>query len=253
MAMKKSHRILVLCLTVVVVLIGAVVAMLMTFKAGMRLIPTGEVIPGVYAVKDGIVNMYVVKGGAGAIAIDAAMDADHVAAGLKQIGLDARAISAVFLTHSDSDHVGGIAAMPNAAVYMSKAEEQMVDGRTKRMLFFSNHLARAHQSLDDGQTLPAAGMTVKCIATPGHTPGSMSFIVNGMYLFTGDTLRIHDGKAALFNRFINMDTDTQIRSIAALSALTGITHVFTAHHGFSADFRTLFADYLKTESFSRRR
>ncbi len=41
--------------------------------------------------------------------------------------------------------------------------------------------------VDDGDEFTAGGVTLRAIATPGHTPGSTSF-VTGRHLFTGDTL-----------------------------------------------------------------
>ena len=41
--------------------------------------------------------------------------------------------------------------------------------------------------IDDGDEFTAGGVTLRAIATPGHTPGSTSF-VTGRHLFAGDTL-----------------------------------------------------------------
>ena|SRR5919198_5431617 len=42
-------------------------------------------------------------------------------------------------------------------------------------------------TIEDGQTLPFGGQALQAIHTPGHTPGSTSFLI-GPHLFTGDTL-----------------------------------------------------------------
>jgi len=45
------------------------------------------------------------------------------------------------------------------------------------------------QILEDESVVPVGRLRVATIATPGHTPGSMSFAVEGTpLLFTGDTL-----------------------------------------------------------------
>jgi glyoxylase-like metal-dependent hydrolase (beta-lactamase superfamily II) len=133
---------------------------------------------------------------------------------------------------------------PNAQVYLSRQEEQMINGKTSRFLIFGNHISRDdYQLIYDGQILNFAGATIKGILTPGHTPGTMCYLVDGKYLFTGDVVRLIDGKAVEFHQFINMDTPTGIKSIEKLSLLEGIEYVFTAHHGVSDDFEKAFESF----------
>ena len=54
----------------------------------------------------------------------------------------------------------------------------------------------SHENLSDGQRLNLGGasktaLELTVIATPGHTPGSASFLLDGRYLFSGDTLFVH--------------------------------------------------------------
>lgn len=48
---------------------------------------------------------------------------------------------------------------------------------------FSNKI----QPVSDGDILPLGALSVQCLHTPGHTPGSQCFLVEGC-LFSGDTL-----------------------------------------------------------------
>lgn len=201
--------------------------------AKMTPLDTQEVIPGVYAVRDTYVNLYVVRCSGGLIAIDAGQDAGQVQAGIEQLGLKPGDVAALFLTHTDTDHVGAVGLFENAQVYIGQGEEQMVNGQTKRAYIFSNPALRAHKTLADGQQIQAAGCSVTGIAAPGHTPGSMVYLISPGYLFTGDTLSLKDGKAAQFNEFFNMDTPHQRESLAALERLTGVTYVFSAHYGYT--------------------
>ncbi len=43
-------------------------------------------------------------------------------------------------------------------------------------------------TVEDGQILKAGDVSVRVIATPGHTPGSVCFLVADRYLLSGDTL-----------------------------------------------------------------
>ncbi len=45
--------------------------------------------------------------------------------------------------------------------------------------------------LQDGQELPLGELTIKVIHTPGHSPGSVCFLISG-HLFSGDTLFVGD-------------------------------------------------------------
>ena len=42
--------------------------------------------------------------------------------------------------------------------------------------------------LKDGEVIELGGIKILPVFTPGHSPGSMSFLVNEKYLFSGDTL-----------------------------------------------------------------
>jgi hydroxyacylglutathione hydrolase len=240
--MSKSTR------RVLFIIVGIVILILVILAAGSFLylramnaelaklspLDTQEVIPDVYAVRDQYVNLYLVRCPQGLIAIDAGIDAAHVSSGMAQLGLDPADVTALFLTHTDTDHVGAVGLFEQAQVYIGKDEEQMVNGQTKRAFIISNPALRAHETLADGQRLQAAGCSITAIAAPGHTPGSMVYLVDPGYLFAGDTLSLKDGKAASFNEFFNMDTTRQRESISKLMRLIGVTYVFTGHYGYTA-------------------
>jgi glyoxylase-like metal-dependent hydrolase (beta-lactamase superfamily II) len=50
-----------------------------------------------------------------------------------------------------------------------------------------------YTSLSDGAaiTFSHPGVEVKCVFTPGHTPGSTSYIIDDRFIITGDTIFIH--------------------------------------------------------------
>ncbi len=212
----------------------------------MKPIDTREIIDGIYTLKDNSQNMYIIEGTDGYIAVDAAMNASIIKRELGKLQIHADQVKAILLTHTDLDHTGAIGLFENARVYISDAEEQMIDGTTVRNMFiFKNKLDYEYNLLKDGQEIDAAGLKIRCVLTPGHTPGSMSYIINDKYLFTGDTFRLKDGKASVFNEFFNMDSGEEMKSIEKLSGLTGIEYVFTAHYGCSDDFATAFKDFGK--------
>lgn len=237
--------------TLIAVVVTAALFMALTgwvgyrFRAAtrdMRALPTGEVVPGVFAVNNTFCNMYLVKAGDTYIAIDAAKSADAVARGLAELKITPESVTVVLLTHSDGDHIGAVKLFKNAKVYISAAEEQMVNGKTARAFGFKkNSLPVPYSLLNDGEELDIAGVRVKGILTRGHTPGSMCYLVNGAYLFTGDTLSLKDGNVGLMSEFFNMDSKTEGQSIKMLAGLQGITHIFTDHFGYTDDFQKAMA------------
>ena len=50
------------------------------------------------------------------------------------------------------------------------------------------HLPLAIEKLHDGDTNNIGVVSLKVIHTPGHTPGSLSFIIENKLLFAGDTI-----------------------------------------------------------------
>ena len=68
--------------------------------------------------------------------------------------------------------------------------------------------------------------------TPGHTPGSMSYLVNDSILFTGDTLTIQKGKVKPFFWLQNMNTRLQKESIKKLLKIDNVKMICTGHTGY---------------------
>ena len=92
---------------------------------------------------------------------------------IQELGLTLRY---VLETHFHTDHQTGA--------------EQLVEATGAKMAMGRNTGSdEADLLLDDGQELRFGAFVIKALATPGHTQGCMSFLVNGM-LFSGDTLFI---------------------------------------------------------------
>lgn len=199
---------------------------------------TGQVAEHVYAVRVRDVDMFIYADGEHAVAIDAAYAGDALFEELKRLPIAPESVTHLFLTHADVDHAGGLDAFPNAQIYLSKDEEQMIDGTTARLfgLYHSPRLTCPYSLLGDGDVVTVGAIRVRAVATPGHTPGSMSSLVNDRVLFSGDTLTLRNGRVHPFYRLFNKDTATQRESVRKLASLQGIDMLCTAHTGCTKDY-----------------
>lgn len=241
--MKRSWVGLGILLGITALLGGVVLVKVYLESRKLSPLETREIVSGVHAVRDSYVNLFLFKTNDGYIAIDAGNNKRQVQQELTRLGIDPKKVSAVFLTHSDVDHIGACSLFQNAVIYLSKAEEQMVNGQTHRFLFMKNKLDLPHALLENNQILNISGVRIKAFLTPGHTPGSMSFLINDTYLFAGDSMGLKNGKVTGFNDVFNMDSQLQRRSITQLADLPGVKYVFTAHYGFVDSYETAFENW----------
>jgi len=240
---KTARRVLLSVVLLLVLLILFPGIRIYRMVSDMRMfapLETGEVVAGVYAIKDSYVNLYLIKSADRFIAFDSGTNPESVGRELQKLNIKAASVSAVFLTHGDSDHAGGLSVFQNAQIYLANEEEQMVDGRTARFMVFKNKSIPKHGLLNDRQSVDVEGLKVMAVLTPGHTPGATCYLVDGQFLFTGDSMRLQDGRADIFSKAINMDSDTQRQTLKKLATLKGVKYVFTAHFGYTDDFDRAF-------------
>jgi hydroxyacylglutathione hydrolase len=197
------------------------------------LLETGPVDQGLWAILDGFVNYYVVEAPAGLICIDTGWRNSRLRSGFKRIGFDTRDVVAVFLTHLHWDHASCAGMFPGAELFAGGGE--VPSGFMKRRL---SNLSLTQVA--DGQSVIVAGTTVLGIKTPGHTHGSMSYLVEGRKLFTGDTIRLSNGRVVPFPACFNRDGEALERSIRVLARIQGTENLLTSHSGLCRDPESAF-------------
>jgi glyoxylase-like metal-dependent hydrolase (beta-lactamase superfamily II) len=124
---------------------------------------------------------YVVRAGGEAIVVDPSRDIARYEEFLDELG--ARLVQ-VLDTHVHADHVSGgpeLARRRGAPYYVAAgADFELLKNVTE---------------LADGAEIRLGGdegvrVQVQAVKTPGHTPGSTSYLIGGRYLLSGDTLFI---------------------------------------------------------------
>jgi glyoxylase-like metal-dependent hydrolase (beta-lactamase superfamily II) len=239
--MKKFLKKLlwVLAGTVALIIVFMITYLVIAKSAMKKMMPveTRQVTDDVYSIKTKYVNMYLVKDGGHFIAIDAGTKKGAVKDELKKLDIDPDRVRAVLLTHSDSDHAGGISLFDKAVIYLPEDEEQVINGETGRFLWFGNKIDTENYKLLKDKSFRIGDLKIRLIPTPGHTAGSTCYIVNDKYLFTGDAVALDNGTIARFPKIINKSSRKAGRSMKNITGLDGVQYIFTAHYGYTDNYK----------------
>ena len=100
----------------------------------------------------------------------------------------------VLLTHGHFDHVMGVEALRaryECPVVIGAGDEPLItdpeQGMARQLMGFELPPILADRTVNDGDTVEAAGVTFRVFACPGHTKGGVSYLAQDL-LFCGDTL-----------------------------------------------------------------
>jgi glyoxylase-like metal-dependent hydrolase (beta-lactamase superfamily II) len=150
------------------------------------------------SVNDGITGVETVQGSIGgyavkgyvvydaeaqeAVFVDTAYNAKTMLNVLERRGLG---LTGICLTHGHSDHADGIEqvlARWSVPVYLGHEDEALLSWHPPQV-----RLAEP----EDGRAIKVGRLTIRCMTTPGHTPGGICYRVEGQaqpICFVGDTL-----------------------------------------------------------------
>ena len=129
-----------------------------------------------------------------AIVVDPGGDFELIEVRLKALGAT---VDAIVHTHTHIDHVGATAAvqrLSNARACIHEQDRFLYDLLPVQASMLGLPLPETVEmegSLKDGGTLSAGSVEMGVLHTPGHTPGSETFVVktaDGTRVFSGDTL-----------------------------------------------------------------
>jgi glyoxylase-like metal-dependent hydrolase (beta-lactamase superfamily II) len=141
-------------------------------------------------------NVWVVGDEREVLVVDAAHDADAIAAAVGD-----RRVVAVVCTHGHNDHVGVAPALADrfsAPILLHPAEAPLWE--------MTHPDRKPDAELADGDTLTAGGVTLRVLHTPGHSPGSCCLYAPDLgTLLSGDTL-FQGGPGATGRSFSSFET-----------------------------------------------
>ncbi|HEY8531689.1 MAG TPA: MBL fold metallo-hydrolase [Limnochorda sp.] len=139
--------------------------------------------------------LYDRPGGEAAV-IDPGGDGERILGAIERLRLR---VVMILLTHTHFDHIGALHQIHEATrapILVHEAEATWIQDPTLNLsASFIGWLPepvrgpRPHRTLQGGEQLDVAGQAVHVLATPGHTPGGLSYWLPAFgWVFTGDAL-----------------------------------------------------------------
>ena len=146
-----------------------------------------KIFDNVYVIGNAGTVAYVIHTSAGLLMIDA-LGANQVDTlllpGFQKLGLDPATVKTIIIGHGHADHFGGSPYMQDhygSKVYISAADWNLMEnppagrggGRGAPPVVLPKH----DQVVSEGQPIVLGDLKVMPVAIPGHTPGSMGYIL----------------------------------------------------------------------------
>jgi hydroxyacylglutathione hydrolase len=137
-------------------------------------------------------NAYIVRSSAqatSAVMIDPGEEPQRLLDAASDLGTE---IDAILITHCHFDHVGAVAPLARATgapVYCPEIETVVLADITKWTMpgFGPFESWQAEHTVKGGERLSLAGLDIEVLFTPGHSPGHVTYALDGA-LLSGDVL-----------------------------------------------------------------
>jgi metallo-beta-lactamase class B len=196
-----------------------------------------KVADNLYFLGTKIHSAWALVGSEGIILLEALYDyaaPDEIAGGMKKLGLDSNRVKYVIISHAHADHDGGAKflqdTIPSAHLVYGGPDWDAVDRSTNHAGGKPKHDTVAA----DGMKFSVGDASVQIVTTPGHTPGTISFLFevrdNGKPLriaYVGGTAIPFNGNAAYYDGYI-----ASVRKMAQAAAAFGATALMSNHSEF---------------------
>jgi metallo-beta-lactamase class B len=196
-----------------------------------------KVADNLYFIGTKIHSAWALVGSQGIIILEALYDyaaPDEIADGMRKLGLDLSKAKYVIISDAHGDHDGGAKflqdKMPSAHLVYGGPDWDAVDKSTNH----SGGKPTRDTVAVDGMKFSVGDASVEIVATPGHTPGTMSFLFevkdNGKPLriaYVGGTAIPFNGTAGYYDGYI-----ASVRKMAKAAADFGATALMSNHTEF---------------------
>lgn len=157
-------------------------------KYNNRPYPTTKMFDQLTYIGDEVYTCYALETSAGIVLIDAMWPGPKytqmIEQGIRDMGYEPKDVVAIVLTHGHPDHVGS----PNywidnygTKIYLSKIDHEFAlnfkpEG-PDRPGISQIYECKEINFVEDMEELTFGDTTIKCVLTPGHTPGGLSFVI----------------------------------------------------------------------------
>jgi metallo-beta-lactamase class B len=137
-----------------------------------------------YFVGTTTVGSLIIDSGDGLVMLDTGCgdtDVSIMVEDMKKLGLDPSKIKLIFISHEHFDHYGGVRFLkknvcPNAKVAMSLTGWNLLQTVPFEWAYIGTRPQSVDIYLTDGMKINIGNEIVQIVATPGHSPGCLSFI-----------------------------------------------------------------------------
>lgn len=162
---------------------------------------------------------YVVETTEGLILVDTGLEDSHelLVSQFETLGIDLQDLKLILLTHGHGDHYLGalqLQSLTGATLHAGKRDSDVLRNAGPRPAVFSTfpmdhvdiHPTPVDVELSGGETIMLGEARIKVIATPGHTPGSVCYLLehHGLrMLFSGDTIMTMTGDLGTYATYLS--------------------------------------------------
>lgn len=192
----------------------------------------------IYFVGSSAVSVHIINTEKGLVMIDTGYPDmyEQIIDSIEALGFAAEDICAIFHSHGHIDHYGCTRRMKRlsgATTYISRIDNDIVNGTYDLSWAKELHLERiapfdCDVLIDDGDVFDFGNVKIRCVLTPGHTDGTLSFFI---------TLR--DGEKSV------------VAAMHGGAGLNSMTASFLQEYGLSFDCRERFRQGLHSLSNER--